>query len=228
MNNNDKSMKHSIVLAAIGLAGAQAEIVTNSYWQSRLHNWSEGRMKIVDGIVEGSTDANTQFIQSSWSLTGHADENQLDIYENVRRVKRVFPVSKWLDFTQEANDIYTYRTFLMAVAKFPAFCGESNNYNSMNEDEICKREIAALFAHIGDSSANMSIIKDPACQYSVDDSCLYASRGPMALSGELDYKSFSDDFFEGYDRSDELDSDTDRVANDAYIGFSSAIWKYMQ
>ena len=55
-----------------------------------------------------------------------------------------------------------------------------------------------------------------------------SARGPMALSGELDYKSFSADFFEGYDRSDELDSDTDRVANDAYIGFSSAIWKYMQ
>ena len=62
MYKNDKSMKQSIVLAAIGLAGAQAEIVTNSYWQSKLHNWSEGRMKIVDGIVEGSTDANTQFI----------------------------------------------------------------------------------------------------------------------------------------------------------------------
>ena len=44
------------------------------------------------------------------------------------------------------NDLYDYESFLAAVAKFPAFCGESG-IESMNEEETCGRELATLFAH---------------------------------------------------------------------------------
>jgi hypothetical protein len=48
------------------------------------------------------------------------------------------------------NDLYTYDGFLRAIAKFPAFCGESNmdSYDK-DLDETCKRELAFLFAHFG-------------------------------------------------------------------------------
>ena len=43
------------------------------------------------------------------------------------------------------NDLYTYTSFLQAVAKFPAFCGESKP--EFDATWTCGRELATLFAH---------------------------------------------------------------------------------
>ena len=52
-----------------------------------------------------------------------------------------------------ADDIYTYDNFLKAVAKFPAFCNETNLKDSSNVawtvEDTCKRELASIFAHWG-------------------------------------------------------------------------------
>jgi len=39
-----------------------------------------------------------------------------------------------------ANEIYTYKNFLMSVGKFPAFCNEGDL-------DLCKRELSTFFAH---------------------------------------------------------------------------------
>lgn len=39
-----------------------------------------------------------------------------------------------------AIPIYDYDSFLMAVAKFPMFCGEGDK-------SLCKRELSTFFAH---------------------------------------------------------------------------------
>lgn len=59
-------------------------------------------------------------------------------------------------------------------------------------------------------------------------SSLFFARGPFGLIGDKEYAAFSKEFYEGYDRSDELLNYPERVAEDAYVGLSSAIWKYMQ
>ena len=48
------------------------------------------------------------------------------------------------------NAVYSYEEFLVAVSKFPAFCGEKGTHgqaSALSDDEICKKEISALFAH---------------------------------------------------------------------------------
>ena len=76
--------------------------------------------------------------------------------DNVERVKANFPRStfnEWTDVTADANYYRQYENFLRAVAKFPAFCGESNGF-SINES--CKREIATLFTHMLTASDGLS------------------------------------------------------------------------
>lgn len=110
---------------------------------------------------------------------------------------------------------------MKAVAKYPAFCDESNAPYGYNMDETCKREIATLFAQMSITSAGFSLIEDSA------DTLAFHARGPLGLSGEADYKAFSATFYEGFDRSDELFIAPERVANDGYVGFAAAVWKYM-
>lgn len=46
------------------------------------------------------------------------------------------------------NAIYTYEDFLLAVAKFPSFCGEGELESAgYDKDQTCGRELATLFAH---------------------------------------------------------------------------------
>jgi len=46
--------------------------------------------------------------------------------------------------------MYTYDSFLKAIAKFPYFCGENGHIGNyfINDLDSCKREVAALLAHI--------------------------------------------------------------------------------
>lgn len=44
------------------------------------------------------------------------------------------------------NKIYTYEAFLQAVGSFPSFCGEHKK--DQDAWEVCRKELATLFAHI--------------------------------------------------------------------------------
>lgn len=79
-----------------------------------------------------------------------------------------------------ADSIYSYQNFLRAVAKFPAFCGESNG--DFGIDDACKRELAALFAHMIVTSDGLSTRED------ASSSEVFKARGPLGLSGQNDYK----------------------------------------
>jgi len=50
----------------------------------------------------------------------------------------------------------------------------------------------------------------------------------MGLKGAKEYAAFSKDFYEGYDRSEELLNYPERVSEDAYVALSSALWKFME
>ena len=59
------------------------------------------------------------------------------------------------------------------------------------------------------------------------ESSLFYARGPLGLKGDTEYAAFSKAFYEGFDRSYELLNEPDRVSDDAYTGFASALWKHM-
>ena len=150
----------------------------------------------------------------------------------------MFTEDKFNAWFPDKNAIYTYNSFLKAVAKFPAFCGEGNG---MTEGDACKRELAALGAHMFHESAGLSEVKDPTCANSISEadcgfktvgvtspaSSLFYGRGPLALQGDQEYAAFSKVFYEGYNRSDMLLSNPDYVSDDGYFGFSSALYRFM-
>lgn len=121
MNSTKMCWASALLLAAT----AQAGIVQNSYWADN-HNFisSVHNVKIEDGITYGNNAATDQLMRSGWSLEGHPDD--YDSYTNVNLVKSVFPASTYSDWFPSANSIYSYDSFLRAVAKYPAFCGEHN------------------------------------------------------------------------------------------------------
>ena len=60
------------------------------------------------------------------------------------------PRSTWEYLTPFRDAIYSYEEFITAVSKFPSFCDERGPHGhaaSLTDDEVCMRELAALFAH---------------------------------------------------------------------------------
>ena len=49
--------------------------------------------------------------------------------ENVKKATSVLSKEDWNRIFPKVNAVYTYDSFLQAVAKFPAFCGETNHDN---------------------------------------------------------------------------------------------------
>ena len=69
-------------------------------------------------------------------------------HANVKLVTSLIDEAAWTDNFPLRNPIYTYENFLKAVAKFPAFCGETD-IEGQSLEQACKRELSALFAHWG-------------------------------------------------------------------------------
>lgn len=61
---------------------------------------------------------------------------------------RVLPKEKWDYLFPIAASVYTYEQFVKAVHKFPAVCGEKDSSINLSLDEVCKKELATIFAHM--------------------------------------------------------------------------------
>ena len=46
------------------------------------------------------------------------------------------------------KNIFTFSNFIKAVAKYPTFCNQKSPNNTSTLDDLCKIELATLFAHI--------------------------------------------------------------------------------
>ena len=65
--------------------------------------------------------------------------------ENVQRVMRLVSAEDFDFFFPQAAAVYTYESFLTAIAKFPAFCNEAADMSII--EEVCAQELATVFAH---------------------------------------------------------------------------------
>jgi len=115
----------ALVLATVASV-ANAEIVNDSYWEAE-HDFTNSSIKVdvIDGIVFGTSDFITHRIHSSWTSVGHPDMSSYMSLPNVMRVSSNFPEAKFNAWSPSKNSIYSYGSFLKAVAKFPAFCNET-------------------------------------------------------------------------------------------------------
>ncbi|WP_063658552.1 glycoside hydrolase family 19 protein [Aliivibrio fischeri] len=65
--------------------------------------------------------------------------------ENVKRIEQIVSESTWNFLFPKRAPEYTYRHFLQATGKFPAFCGTYED--GRDSDAICKKSLATMFAH---------------------------------------------------------------------------------
>ncbi|PJE80067.1 Chitin-binding protein CbpD [invertebrate metagenome] len=65
--------------------------------------------------------------------------------ENVRRVEGIISSSSWDYLFPKRTSEYTYRHFLQAIGKFPAFCAIYKD--GRDSDRICRRSLSTLFSH---------------------------------------------------------------------------------
>lgn len=168
---------------------------------------------------------------------------------NVQMVQSVLSQEQWNYLFPFANQIYDYQSFLMAVAKFPAFCLEG-------DANLCKRELSTFFAqttHECGMEESWQAIPTwrqgfyyitekactpqtgaPICDYKSDGQSAiwwpprsgvqYFGRGPFQLSWNYNYGQFSTAEFGD---QNVLLANPDLVGKDGYTAFSSAMWFYM-
>ena len=179
----------------------QAGIIQSKFWKRHDIQADSMGMKVVDGITYGTSEEMNQIIKSGWSADGHPAD--YETWRNVKLVKEVFPEATYKEWFPKANRIYTYESFLRAVAKFPAFCGEFNSAKGLTKEDTCKREISALFAVIDEVSKGLTLTKN-------ESECKSAKlktdcpRGPLGLDDDNLYGRFSKAFYEEFDATDKL------------------------
>ena len=107
------------------------------------HDWVDNAsgIKDINGMLEGISD---EMIARIEGASPHSATDMQDIYldqANVQMVKSVLSEDQWDYLFPMANEIYDYDSFLMAVGKFPKFCGDG-------DEKLCKRELSTIFAHM--------------------------------------------------------------------------------
>ena len=114
----------SFALAIIA-ATASAAIVEDGLWTGNDWYDSETNIGVKNGIPYSDDPAVQRRITAPLSVDGPVDESYLE-FTNVQRVMDILSEEDWEFAFAYANEVYTYDSFLKAVAKFPAFCNESN------------------------------------------------------------------------------------------------------
>jgi len=126
------------------LAQTNARIRSSGIWDD--YDWYDPSVEI--GVLDGEPYSNDPDVDRrivAAIATEGAVTNYMD-FDNVQRVARLLPETKYDHVFPMKNDLYTYQGFLRSLAKFPKFCGESN-LDNYDDDATCKRELAFLFAH---------------------------------------------------------------------------------
>ena len=144
-------MNKMTVLKAATLAylsqQASAAIRSDGLWTG--HDWYDDayELGVSNGVPYSNNPTVDRRIKAPLTTEGPTDDTYMS-FPNVQLVSSLIDETAWTDNFPLRDPIYEYEDFLKAVAKFPAFCGETN-IEGQSLEEACKRELAALFAHWG-------------------------------------------------------------------------------
>ena len=90
---------------------------------------------------------------------------------NMKRVMRVLTEEQWNYLTPARDPSYdgylsAYDAFVSTIKNYPAFCGEKGEHGhaaTLSIDDVCRKELATLFAHFAkESGANEAGMTVPA------------------------------------------------------------------
>lgn len=186
-------------------------------------------------------------------------DGEVENYENmknVRLVSKIFPEEQWSKAFPHAHELYDYTGFLKAVARFPAFCNETQ----LKEDsagtgdaleQSCRIELATIFAHWGQETGKRShsegefwtqglyyteeIVKNDYKSWNWSNDAWpnqagvqYYGRGPMQLSWNYNYGQFSNvATVSRYDSKMDLLMNPQMVSQSGDMAMSAGLWFYM-
>lgn len=234
--------------AAFVFAAAQAFEVANDgsdgIWTGYDYNDPAMDIGVTNGVPYGiSAEANRRIIAAT-AINSSTD--QYESASNVQRAQRLLPKAQWDSWFPYALPVYTYESFMKAVYKFPAFCGEQSPTETM--DDTCKLDLAAFLAHVKHESGSLQYVDETYCVDNPADACKYSTaegdpataiwppvsgqryfgRGPLQLSWNYNYGMFSSVAFNGgLTDKDILLSDPGQVSTNGILAFASALWFYM-
>ena len=151
-----------VASSAMLLNMAEAAIAKDGLWTG--NDWYDDKTHIgVKNGIPYSKDVKKQhFLKAPETIDGWITEENYKTFDNVKRVIKHMNESDWEYLFPVHNKIYTYKNFLKSVAKFPAFCGETNLAHG-DLDISCKRELAGIFAHWGQETG----LHDPKYEHEV-------------------------------------------------------------
>jgi len=189
----------------------------------------------ADGCSGKTSEPINQEIRKLRKLTCMASNSVVDKVSpgnpgnpsNVKVLESVFSKRDFKKTFPRANGAYTYENFLKAFAKFPEVCRSA---------EVCKRTLAAMFAHFEQETAGLKYLKEinksPYCAtwnswiqkaYPCIPGQMYFGRGAKQLSWNYNYGAFSNAMFGD---AKVLLKNPDMVS-DTWLNFASALWFYI-
>ncbi|WP_234418381.1 glycoside hydrolase family 19 protein [Dongshaea marina] len=93
---------------------------------------------LLSQVKESIRTRDNQTVEAVTALSGQNPEN-------VKRVEAIVSEADWDYLFAKRSPEYSYRHFLQAVAKFPAFCASYED--GRDSEAICRRSLATMFAH---------------------------------------------------------------------------------
>ncbi len=125
-----------------------------------------GMVAMISNVLAGPPDLSPDIKRMVKSATPLPGTPEVDIAmplanpENVRRVMRIVPESRWNELFPLRNKGYTYEEFLKAVAKYPALCNEKAPGVKEDLDQVCAMELVTIFGHMTQESSLNSTPQD--------------------------------------------------------------------
>jgi chitodextrinase len=148
------------------LATSNAMIKTDGIWTDEDWYNEDQHIGIENGVPYSKDLAYHRQLMSPQPIEGDMRTEDYESAENVQRVMRILDSTEWEFLFPKRDDVYTFEGFLQAVAKFPYFCDENNT--NMADDDMCKKELATMFAHFvvetGYNSKWLAENKNPASE----------------------------------------------------------------
>ena len=211
----------------------------------------------ISNCVLSFSDENlNRLVRSSTPLftepQGWTDDQYLS-FANVQRVERILGKEGWNFLFPYRKSIYSYSGFLKAVAKYPKFCDEKAPTVTLSLDDVCRKELATMFAHYAQETGKHDAFDQTVPEwrqslyYITEIGCpgaakcsnytqwsnasfpptsgqLYFGRGPKQLSWNYNYGRFSRTFLQN--KQVLLDA-PDRVASEGWLALGSSLWFFM-
>jgi len=147
-------------MASLMTTTALAEVAKYGIWTDTIMVDEARDIIVYDGIVGSYNDDVDRRIKAG---RPKADISDYLEQENVELVKSILSSDKYNELFPLRNSIYTYDSFLQAVAKFPAFCGEENDDGDLKFS--CTKELSALFANAADLTNKEDTNQEVALDY---------------------------------------------------------------